>query len=135
MSHGMSAVARRVCRVGHYALAPLAVVLAGGMLLRSPEIVGQSAGVNQAGPDYVHSPAGMNPMPQHGPQSTSTVDQMRQAERQRRIALDTGKLVELSNQLKVEVDRSSKDQLSLEALRTAGEIEKTAHDLKGWMKN
>jgi len=106
------------------------------MLLASPVVAGQSAGVNQAGPEYLHAPAGMSSMPQQsGPQAASAVDQMRQAEQRRRILADTAKLVELSNQLKVEVDRSAKDQLSLEALRKASEIEKTAHDLKGWLKN
>jgi hypothetical protein len=59
---------------------------------------------------------------------------MRQAEQRRRVLADTAKLVELSNQLKAAVDSSSKDQLSLDVLRKAAEIEKTAHDLKGWVK-
>lgn len=117
------------------AVLPAGVVLAGGLLCFVPVGAGQSAGVNQGGPDYLHSQAGMNPVPQHGSQSASTVDQMRLAEQHRRIVVDTAKLVELSNQLKAEVDQGRQDQLSLDMVRKVAEIEKTAHDLKGWMKN
>ena len=131
----MVATAGRVSRRKCYAVASLAMGITGAMLGMSPLSVGQSAGVNQGGPDYVHAPAGMNPMPQHGSSTpVSNVDQMRQAEQRRRIVADTAKLVELSNQLKAEIDQAPKDQLSLDVVRKAAEIEKTAHDLKGWMK-
>lgn len=110
-------------------------LLVGGLLCLPLAGTAQSAGVNQAGPDYVHAPAEAGHLPQHGnPDSAAAkVDQMRQAERQRRIAADTAKLVELSHQLKAETDRAP-NQLSIAALQTANEIEKTAHDLKGWLK-
>ena len=93
----------------------------------------QTAGVNQGGPDYIHAPAGMTPMPQHsGPGPLSTVDQMRRAERRRRLAEDTAKLVELSNQLKAEVDRTPEDQISVGVTKKATDIEKLARDVRSW---
>ncbi len=111
----------------------LAIIVAGGLLCLPTPGAGQTAGVNQGGPESVHAAAGLNPVPQRGTsESASKVDQMRQAEQRRRIAADTAKLVELSMQLKAAVDRSP-NQLSVDVLRKASEIEKTAHDLKGWM--
>lgn len=59
---------------------------------------------------------------------------MRLAERERRVAADTAKLVQLTNELKAQVEQAPKDQISLEMVRKAAEIEKLAHDLNGWLK-
>lgn len=114
----------------------LALVLAGGLLCLPSAVNGQSAGVNQNGPEYIHAPAGLNPMPQHGgTEGASQIEQMRLAERQKRVAADTAKLVQLSNELKAQVDQTPKDQISVDMVRKAAEIEKLAHDLNGWLKN
>jgi hypothetical protein len=127
-----------VHRIAKYVRLPLALALTGALLYLSPAGLGQQnspAGVNQGGAPYIHQPAGLDPMPQKGgSESDMQLARMRQAERQRRIAIDTAKLVELSNQLKSEIDQSPKDQLSADAMKKADEIEKLAHDLKGWMK-
>lgn len=109
------------------------------ILLLSPSLLSQPqnnspAGVNQGGSPAIHQPAGLNPNPEHGnpDSSASQIDRMRQAERNRRIAADTAKLVQLSTQLKAETDAAN-NQLSIDALKKATEIEKTAHDLKGWI--
>ncbi len=118
------------------AVASLVVVLTGALFCLSPAGIGQSAGVNQGGPEYLHSQAGADPLHQQGSsEAANKVEQMRQAERHRRIVADTAKLQELSNQLKAEVDQAPKDQLSLDVVRKAAEIEKLAHDLKEWMKS
>ena len=118
------------------AVVPLALVLSGGVLCVPPTGAGQTSGVNQGGPDYIHAPAGLNPMPQQGSSDgASKVDQMRQAERHRHLTADSAKLLELATELKAQVDQAPKDQLSLDAIRKAAEIEKLAHDLKGWMKS
>lgn len=118
------------------ALVLLASVLTCGLFCMSPSGVGQTAGVNQGGPDYLHAPAGSDPVRQQGTsEAAARVEQMRQAERHQRIVADTAKLQELSNQLKAEVDQAPKDQLSLDVIRKASEIEKLAHDLKQWMKS
>ena len=73
------------------AVLPVAAVLTGGLLWMAPRGAGQTAGVNQGGPEYVHAPAGMNPVPQEGSQGVSTMDPMRQADEHRRIVSDTAK--------------------------------------------
>lgn len=112
----------------------LPLLLAGGLLYFPSAGMGQSGGVNQGGAPYIHSQAGLNPLPQHGSEGTSQIDQMRLAERQRRVAADTAKLVQLTNELKAQVEQAPKDQISLEMVRKAAEIEKLAHDLNGWLK-
>jgi hypothetical protein len=66
------------------------------------------------------------PAAAQAPQSTS--------DKQKKIAEDTAKLLQMANDLKAEVDKTSKDQMSLEVIRKADEIEKLAHDLKLRMK-
>jgi nitric oxide reductase activation protein len=57
-----------------------------------------------------------------------------QSERQKRIVDDTAKLLQLANELKIDVDKSSKDELSLDVVRKADEIERLAHEVKLRMK-
>ncbi len=56
------------------------------------------------------------------------------AERKKQIADDTARLLKLANDLKAEVDKTSKDTLSLTVIRKADEIEKLAHAVKEKMK-
>jgi hypothetical protein len=49
---------------------------------------------------------------------------------QKRVSDDSAKLLKLASDLKVEVDKSGKDTLSLDVLRKAGEIEKLAKTIK-----
>jgi hypothetical protein len=56
-------------------------------------------------------------------------------DRHKRMAEDADKLVALSNELKADVAKTGKDELSVEVLRKAAEIEKLAHDLQNRMKN
>jgi hypothetical protein len=55
-------------------------------------------------------------------------------ERQRQISEDTSKLLELATQLKAEVDKTSKDTLSLNVIRKAESIERLAKGVKEKMK-
>lgn len=59
---------------------------------------------------------------------------LRNIERQKRLVEDTTKLLKLANELKVDVDKSNKDTLSLDVIRKADEIEKLAHSVKEKMK-
>jgi hypothetical protein len=94
----------------------------------------QAAGVNQGGPEYLHAPAGMNPLPQHGNDSAAArMEQMREAERRHRLATDAAKLLALSTELKAEIDQQSQSQLSISTLRKAAEAEKVAHELRSYM--
>ena len=54
--------------------------------------------------------------------------------RQKQMNSDTAKLVELANELKAEMDKSSKDTLSMNVVRKAEQIEKLAHAVREKMK-
>ena len=55
-------------------------------------------------------------------------------ERKKQIAEDSAKLLKLATDLKAEVDKTSKDTLSLAVIRKADEIERLAHSVKEKMK-
>jgi hypothetical protein len=67
-------------------------------------------------------------------QSKKANFQAANVERKRQIADDTAKLLELATQLKAEVDKTSKDTLSINVIRKAESIEKLAHGVKEKMK-
>jgi hypothetical protein len=56
-------------------------------------------------------------------------------DRHRRIAADASKLLQLATELKTEVDKSTKNELSIAVIDKAAEIEKLSHDMKERMKN
>ncbi len=51
-------------------------------------------------------------------------------QRKEQIATDTARLQQLAAELKIEMDKSSKDTLSLTVVRKAAEIEKLAHKVR-----
>ena len=55
-------------------------------------------------------------------------------ERRKQIADDSARLLKLATDLKTEVDKTTKDTLSLGVIRKADEIEKLAHNVKEKMK-
>lgn len=55
--------------------------------------------------------------------------------RQKQIVDETNQLLDLAKQLKDAVDKTSKDQLSLDVLRKAEEIEKLAREVKAKMRD
>jgi nitric oxide reductase activation protein len=59
----------------------------------------------------------------------------RNIDRQKQLVADTEKLLNLANELKADVDKSTKDTLSLDVIKKADEIEKLAHSVKEKMKN
>lgn len=56
------------------------------------------------------------------------------AERKRQIADESARLLKLATELKSEVDKTTKDTLSLNVIHKADEIEKLAHSVKETMK-
>ncbi len=74
-------------------------------------------------------------VPPVGMPNSRTLEHMREEERHKRLLADTAKLVELTNELKSEVDKASKDELSVDVVRKAAEIEKLARDVKERMKS
>lgn len=55
-------------------------------------------------------------------------------ERKKQIGSDSARLLKLATELKSEVDKTTKDTLSLNVIRKADEIERLAHDVKEKMK-
>jgi hypothetical protein len=55
-------------------------------------------------------------------------------QRKKQLAADTAKLLELANELKTEMDKSSKDTLSLNVIKKADQVEKLAHKVRDEMK-
>lgn len=68
-------------------------------------------------------------------QNSSKMEHMREDDRRKRLLADTARLVALSNELKTEVDNTTRDELSIEVIRKATEIEKLAHDVRERMKS
>jgi hypothetical protein len=56
-------------------------------------------------------------------------------DRHKKLAADVDRLSALISELKSSVDKSNKDELSVEVIRKAQEIEKLAHDVQSRMKN
>jgi hypothetical protein len=61
-------------------------------------------------------------------------EKLRNNDRQRRLVADTEKLLVLATDLKAQVDKSTKDTLSVDVIKKAEEIEKLAHSVKERMK-
>jgi hypothetical protein len=57
------------------------------------------------------------------------------ADRHKKVAADVDRLVSLSNELKSDVDKTKKDELSLDVIKKAQEIEKLAQDVQSRMKS
>ena len=71
-----------------------------------------------------------------GPQPGTQVPQATDVnlQHQKQLEEDTAKLLALANELKVEMDKSTKDTLSLTVVKKAEEIEKLARKVRGEMK-
>jgi hypothetical protein len=69
--------------------------------------------------------------PHLGPDRMKAINE----DRHKRLQSDVDKMVSLTSQLKTDVDKAEKDELSVEVIRKAQEIEKLAHDVQNRMKN
>jgi hypothetical protein len=78
--------------------------------------------------------AGATPLATPGPQNGGLNPDALDAERKKQIAEDSAKLLKLATELKAEVDKTTKDTLSMGVIRKADEIEKLAHSVKEKMK-
>lgn len=55
--------------------------------------------------------------------------------RHQRLQDDVEKLISLTNELKSDVDKTNEDELSVDGVKKAVEIEKLAHDVQNRMRN
>jgi hypothetical protein len=91
---------------------------------------GASAAEPGPGRAWEVSPRVVIPVTQTGKRNFDAAN----AERRKQIADDSAKLLKLATDLKAEVDKTSKDTLSLNVIRKADEIERLAHSVKEKMK-
>ena len=90
---------------------------------------------------YPHLPPELNRIPDTNQQNDINAQNAQKesfeaanAARKKQIAEDSAKLLKLATDLKAEVDKTTKDTLSMNVIRKADEIEKLAHDVKEKMK-
>jgi hypothetical protein len=80
---------------------------------------------------------GIDPTDDSNPMTAHRADQqekLRNTDRQKRLVADTDKLLELATDLKQQVDKTTKDTMSVDVIKKAEEIEKLAHSVKERMK-
>jgi hypothetical protein len=73
-------------------------------------------------------------MQQQKQQATKKNFDAANVERKKQIADDSARLLKLATELKAEVDKTTKDTLSIGVIRKAEEIERLAHAVKEKMK-
>ena len=73
-------------------------------------------------------------IPEVNPQMQQQMADRRNSDRQRQLTADTEKLFQLAQQLRDEVAKSNKDQLSVGVVRKSEEIEKLAKSVKEKMR-
>jgi hypothetical protein len=117
-------------------LAGVAVLLAGawGVSFTAFEARAQQGSGTAARP--MPEPSTIEP-PVFGSTENPMKEQMQAAtvgERHKRLVADSDKLLQLATELKAEVDKSTKNEMSVTAIKKAAEIEKLAHDVKDRMK-
>jgi hypothetical protein len=99
------------------------------ILLQVQEMPGQ--GGRPLRPGVASNPADMDSINAH--QSAERA-KLKKDDRQKQLAADTDKLLALATDLKAQVDKSTKDTLSVDVIKKADEIEKLAHSVKERMK-
>ena len=114
------------------------VLIATALLLAVSPVAARTrqADASQRTPSVNRTPGLPSEEPSPFAGSTSLkLEHMREDERRKRLRSDTEKLLQLSTELKEQVDKAAKDELSLDVVRKAAEIEKLAHDVKEHMKS
>ncbi len=81
-----------------------------------------------------HNIEGEHEGPLANPAMQEQMAERRNSERQRQLVADTEKLFHLAEQLRDEVSKSNKDQLSIPVMKKSEEIEKLAKSVKEKMR-
>jgi hypothetical protein len=116
----------------------------GAVLVAAPSV--GAAKAQQSGPQPVPGtrPPGLAPIegdrPDEGNDPMAAQQRAMRAraladDRQKHIVDETAKLLQLATELKTDVDKSNKNELSVDAIRKAEDIEKLAHDVKQRMRS
>jgi hypothetical protein len=123
----------RVAVIGAVMVTACPVRVSGGQMYpQSPSKQGQQQMPGMPGrPGLGTNPADPDPMDSH---RADQQEKLRNNDRQKRLVADTEKLLALATDLKAQVDKSTKDTLSVDVIKKADEIEKLAHSVKERMK-
>lgn len=92
----------------------------------------------QAAPQYIPPPLGSQPGRNNDTafrKMTERMAKQRNTERQKKIEADTAKLLAMAQKLNEEVSHSNKNELSIDVVKQAGEIEKLAKSIKDKMRD
>jgi hypothetical protein len=117
---------RSVCRSGRMkSLACIAISTFGLICL---------AEAQRAAQDSAAQPSAAQAPPTAEVTADSSKPATPQTPHQKQLADDTAKLLALANELKTELDQSSKDTLSLSVIKKAELVEKLAHKVRDEMK-
>lgn len=133
----------QIVRVGMLSAAVLGVVSGAGLRLGNGVVEAQRNGNPKPPPTMQTGPATLPPLEQP---AMMPVDPMRahideerlkamNDDRHKKLYADVDRLLALSNELKSDLDKANKDELSVTVIRKAAEIEKLAHDVQSRMKN
>ena len=133
---------RQMVRVAVLSTAAFVAVSGAGLRGTTVEAQQKTGGQPKVPPTMQNGPAtlpsldqptlGTDPMRAHMDQErVKTMND----DRQKRLAADVDRLLELTNQLKTDLVKTNKDELSVTVIRKAAEIEKLAHDVQSRMKN
>jgi len=115
-------------------LALLGLAALAGLAQQGQQTPQQPQTPQVAGPDRAWEAGSQLAIPVPNSQASNANFDAVNIERRRQIADDSARLLKLANDLKVEVDKTTKDTLSLGVIRKADEIERLARDVKEKMK-
>ncbi len=123
----------RMLRIAMIALVLLPVCsvrLSGGQMFPPQQTI---PGRQSPGTPKSQMPGADDPSPLD-PNREERQAKLRNDDRQKKLVADTDKLLALATDLKAQVDKSTKDTLSVDVIKKADEIEKLAHSVKERMK-
>jgi hypothetical protein len=134
--HALSSFARPHRLVRLVLFAVLALVCAALLPVRAQSHpAGSQSGVSEPVPGPAPLFANVVPNDPSQAHMLRTMEKERNTMRQQQIVDQTNQLLDLAKQLKAAVDKSSQDQLSLNVVNTASEIEKLAKSVKEKMRD
>jgi hypothetical protein len=119
----------QVAMVGVVLVTASSVKVSGGQMY--PPVTKQGQQMPGMPPKPGTDPANPDPINPHREEQQA---QLRNTDRQKRLVEDTDKLLALATDLKQQVDKTTKDTLSVDVIKKADEIEKLAHSVKERMK-
>jgi hypothetical protein len=80
------------------------------------------------------NPAAATPDDLQSKTAKMSKQELQNQQRKDQLTADTAKLLQLANELKAEMDKSTKDTLSISVLKKADQVEKLAHKVRDEMK-